>query len=214
MTWKVLPRIPPRDSSSRCTATASLVLWPWGGLYQPAPNYEGLKAIGDKLASFNGYQSCQPTDCLYAASGGSDDWAYGVLGIPAFTFEIGQSFMPPYREIDSQQWPENKPAFIYAARIARTPYQTITGPDSYGAASPVTGHLAFLEVTLDDSANGNHTIAGGEYSIDVPIWENPQETTPLVAADGAFDSETETAVATLNVSGLSTAVIWCTSGRG
>ncbi len=151
---------------------SELVLWPWGYLYEPAPNRDGLKAIGDKLASFNGYLSCQPTACLYAASGASDDWAYGELGIPAFTFEVGRQFMPPYSEIDAVQWPDNKPAFIYAARIARTPYLTALGPDSRAAEATAGIGVVDLQVVLDDTDTGNATIVTGEYSIDLPFWDD------------------------------------------
>lgn len=179
---------------------SELVLWPWGGFYQPAPNRDGLKAIGDKLASFNGYWSCQPTECLYAANGASDDWAYGALGIPAFTFEVGTEFMPPYYEIDAYQWPENKPAWVYAARIARTPYLTVLGPDSQEAT--VVSETQTASVILDDSDTGNNTIAGAEYSIGKPFWDPAHVAKPLTAVDGAFDSPTETASASLDVSGV------------
>ena len=45
-----------------------LILWPWGHLAVDAPNKADLQAIGDKLATFNGYRSCQSAawDCLYA----------------------------------------------------------------------------------------------------------------------------------------------------
>jgi len=45
---------------------SNLVLWPWGHLYTDAPNRADLQAIGDKLATFNGYRSCQAAayDCL------------------------------------------------------------------------------------------------------------------------------------------------------
>ncbi|KAA3665421.1 MAG: hypothetical protein DWQ04_00695, partial [Chloroflexi bacterium] len=107
---------------------SELVLWPWGHTSVDAPNRTGLQAIGDKLAALNGYTSCSPTTCLYAASGTSDDWAYGELGVPAFTFEVGTQFLPPYNEIDAIQWPDNGPALQYAAKIARNPYQLVRGP--------------------------------------------------------------------------------------
>jgi hypothetical protein len=43
---------------------SELVLWPWGYTFAAAPNRTGLKAIGDKLAGYNGYTSCQPSSCL------------------------------------------------------------------------------------------------------------------------------------------------------
>jgi len=181
---------------------SNLVLWPWGHLNETAPNYTDLKAIGDKLAGFNGYQSCQATTCLYTAGGATDDWAYAELGIPAFTFEIGDSFMPPYEEIDARQWPENRPALLYAARIARTPYQTVHGPDALEVS--VGGYEPFLRVTatIDDSANGNRPIAAAVYSIDTPPWREGAQPISLGPTDANFDSPVEAVTGSINTTSL------------
>ncbi len=175
---------------------SDLILWPWGHLYVDAPNKTDLKAIGDKLATFNGYRSCQAAawDCLYAAAGATDDWAYGELGIPAFTFEIGGEFMPLYEEIDGEQWPENRPALLYAAKLARTPYQTIRGPDALDLRVTAPGPLRELTAAINGSRNGNRPIAAAVYTLDVPPWQPEAMPTPLSAADGAFDSPTERVV--------------------
>jgi hypothetical protein len=168
----------------------NLVLWPWG--YEnggPAPNRPELKAIGDKLASFSGSLSCQPTECLYAASGTTDDWAYGELGIPAFTFEVGNQFMPPYQAIDAVQWPAFGPAFVYAARIARAPYQLAFGPDALSVeADAQDGNLS---ATMTDADNGQRPVVSAEYAIDVPFWVPGAQPVPMQAADGAFDEVEE-----------------------
>lgn len=180
-----------------------LVLWPWGALYEDAPNRPGLQAIGDKLASFNGYLSCQPTECLYAASGASDDWAYGELGIPAFTFEVGDEFMPNYSAIDAVQWPENRPAFVYAARIARAPYQLALGPDSMDATvTNGTDATATASVIFEELNTGGDVIIAAEVAIDRPFWDSQAAPLPMTAADGSFDSPVETATATLDLAGL------------
>jgi len=168
-----------------------MVLWPWGDRDSDAPNKSGLQAIGDKLASFNGYVSCQAGPCLYPTSGASDDWAYGVLGIPAYTFEIGGSFMPPFSEIEQRQWPDNGPALLYAAKIARTPYMTARGPVVHqpvvtGDTSPLT-----LTATVDDATSGGHWIGGAIATIDTPPWVEGVATIPLEAADGTFDGAVE-----------------------
>ena len=178
---------------------SDLILWPWGHLYVDAPNKAGLKAIGDKLATFNGYRSCQAAawDCLYAAAGATDDWAYGELGIPAYTFEIGgesDGFMPDYSIIDLNQWPENRPALLYAAKLARTPYQTIHGPDVLDLRVTAPGPLRELTALIDATTNSGRPIAAAVYSLDVPPWEAEVMPVPLSAADGAFDSPTERVV--------------------
>lgn len=182
---------------------SNLVLWPWGNIEVPAPNKVGLKAIGDKLATFNGYLSCQPSACLYLTSGSSDDWAYGELGVPAFTFEIGDQFMPPYSEIDNDQWPRNGPAFVYGAKLARAPYQLIHGPDVTDLQIVEKGPELTIEARINDQFNGNNKITAAVYSIDVPPWDSKAELMPLAAADGTWNSANEMAAGTIDLSGLS-----------
>jgi uncharacterized repeat protein (TIGR01451 family) len=181
---------------------SNLVLWPWGNRNAPAPNMKDLKAIGDKFSTYNNYQSCQPTQCLYLTTGSSDDWAYGELGIPAFTFEVGNQFMPPYTEIDERQWPDNRPAFLYAAKIARSPYTTVHGPDVLDPV--VTGDLPVMTIaaTVADWANGGNSITAAAYSVDVPPWQAGAKLFPLTAVDGSFDSEVEAVNGAANLSGL------------
>ncbi|MCP5096272.1 MAG: peptidase M14 [Chloroflexi bacterium] len=184
---------------------SELVLWPWAHVNQPAPNRTELAAIGDKLATFNGYTSCQPTDCLYAASGTSDDFAYGTLGIPAFTFEVGTQFMPPFNEIDDIQWPENAPAFQYAAKIARNPYELIYGPDVLTiTTTAVSTTTLTITTTLDDSNNGNQPIAAASYTINTPFWVTGAISNTLTAVDAAFDNPVETATAVIDLTTLET----------
>ncbi|NLF37988.1 hypothetical protein GX586_00995, partial [bacterium] len=93
---------------------SELVLWPWGYGSAVAPNNAGLQRIGQKFTTYNSYTP-QKASQLYYASGDSVDWAYGALGIPAYTFECGTTFIPPYGQVDSDQWPRNFPALVYAA---------------------------------------------------------------------------------------------------
>jgi carboxypeptidase T len=178
------------------------VLWPWGHALTPAPNADGLRAIGARLAAFNGYLACQAGPCLYQASGTTDDWAYGELGIPAFTFELGMEFMPPYAEIDADQWPRNGPALQYAARIARAPYLTVQGPEVTELATAVTpdGRLR-LTATIDDRANGGDALAGAVYALNLPFWAAGAAPRPLTAVDGAFDSAVEEVTAVIDLDG-------------
>jgi hypothetical protein len=183
-----------------------LILRPWGYSENPTPNHEGLKAIGDKLASFNGYFSCQASNCLYTASGTTDDWAYGELGIPAFTYEIGRHFIPDYSEIDEIQWPANLPSFLYAARILQTPYETILGPDVYGVEGAVSieENSVVISAVIDDSEHGGDQIMAASFSIDLPYWASGAITQPLSAVDGNLDSKVEAVSAKISVDDLST----------
>jgi hypothetical protein len=181
-----------------------LFLWPWGHTTAPAPNRVDLKAIGDKFGTYNEYVSCQPTACLYASGGASDDWAYGELGIPAFTFELGKSFMPPISEVENVQWPENGPALQYAAKIARTPYLTVRGPDTHDiqTIASADGKSVTVTAVVDDGANGNQSIAGAEWSVDTPFWVPGTPTTGTAAGDGTFDETIEVVTAVIDTTGL------------
>jgi PKD repeat protein len=183
-------------------SAAGLVLWPWGFTASPAPNMVGLQDIGDKFATYNGYTSCQPPLCLYAVNGSSDDWVYGELGAPSFTFEVGFDFMPPYSEVDAIQWPDNGPAFQYAAKIARTPYQSVRGPDALSLNVITTTNTVTLTATLDDSDNGNQTINAAVYQLDTPYWSSGAISETLTASDGNFNSQVEGVTAVIDTAGL------------
>jgi len=185
---------------------SNLVLWPWGHAGTPAPNSTGLSAIGRKFATYNGYTP-QQSYGLYPTDGTTDDWCYGELGVPSFTFEIGgygDGFYPPCSRYDALIQP-NIPAFFYAAKIADTPYRTVHGPDAKSvSADPDAfnpGDVLTLSATIDDSQNGGQTIAAAEYFIDTPGDEGTG--TPMTAADGAFDSVSENVTATVGTTGLS-----------
>jgi carboxypeptidase T len=180
---------------------SELVLWPWGYTPVQAPNRDQLKAIGDKLATYNGYLSCQPSVCLYVASGTSDDWAYGALGIPAFTYEVGTSFMPPYSQIDDVQWPDNGPSLQYAAKIARTPYLTAFGPDSLDIEAEV-GATGVMTVTavIDDSDNGSNPITTAAAYVATPHWMTGTVTHTLALVNQGVPGPVEAVVGTIDIS--------------
>jgi hypothetical protein len=180
---------------------SELVLWPWGNTTNPAPNMSGLKAIGDKLATYNGYTSCQPPLCLYVVSGTSDDFAYGTLGIPAFTIEVGTQFMPPFSQIASIQWPGNGPALQYAAKIARQPYKLSGGPDALNLVAVKNGTNVTISGVIDDQKNGNNPVRKAAYFIDTPYWKGGTLTL-MQAVDGSFNTSTEAVTATFSTIGL------------
>ncbi len=187
-------------------ANAGLVMWPWGHTATVAPNGAELQLIGRKLASYNGLDPVQAIE-LYPTSGGSRDYAYGELGIASFTFEVGVAsgicggFFPAFGCLDGGTgggfWPQNLPAFLYASKLARTPYQTVQGPTpealSAWRAWPVPNQYA-LRATFDEQLNGGQNITAAEYYVGTPPWRGgtPQ---PMTALDGSFNSPGEVAVA-------------------
>ncbi len=176
---------------------SNLVLWPWGHTYDDAPNAAQLARLGRTMAAFNGYTPQQASD-LYPAAGTNDNWAYGELGIAAYTFEIGSSydgFYPLCSRYDALVEP-NLDALFYAARVARAPYQLPFGPDVLRihkpapAIAPLHAGIAF-SATLGYRGWSGTTIIRAEAYVDVLPWEGGTAI-PLTPVDGAFDTSDET----------------------
>jgi hypothetical protein len=208
---------------------SNLVLLPWGWQEcnsqacppnQQAPNDIGLRSLAFRMSYFNGYETGQPSEVLYAASGGTDDWAYGALGIASYTFEVGpesgtcSGFMPAYTCQDSLFWPKNRDALIYAAKSARQPYTLSLGPTTITPTLSLTTTVAGIPISLtapiNDSTYGDfginppasQAIAQAEYYLDTPPWASGTAL-PMSAQDGTFNSASEVASAAIDTTGLS-----------
>ena len=194
---------------------SELVLWPWGFTASPAPNGTALQTLGRKFAYFNGYTPEQSYG-LYPTDGTTDDFAYGELGLAAYTFEIGTAFFQSCSYFENTIVPENIPALLYAAKVVRTPYLTPSGPDALNltlsSTTVAAGEPISLTATINDTRYNNsegteptQNIAAAEYYVDVPPWV----TTPAPAAypmaplDGAFNQPVENVRATIDTSSLS-----------
>jgi hypothetical protein len=103
---------------------AGMNLFPWGWTNTHSPNDAALRRIASRMSQLNGYRSGQPGEILYNASGTSDDWSYGVLGIASFTIEAAScgSFTPAYSCTDTD-FTKNLPVLMYVASIANAPYR-------------------------------------------------------------------------------------------
>jgi len=175
-----------------------LVLWPWGWTDFPAPNDSELEVLGAKLAFFNAYHPQQSSQ-LYATTGDSADFAYGELGVPAYTFELGKDFFQDCETFEAVILPDNLTALLYAFKAARLPYQNPSGPDSLDlAVNPainLPGGTVTVTFVADDTrrtgAASAETISAARYSIDAPSWVDGSAVLPLDAADGSFDSSSE-----------------------
>jgi carboxypeptidase T len=102
---------------------AGMNLFPWGWTTKDSANDAALNKIATRMSQLNGYQHGQPGDILYTASGTSDDWSYGELGIASFTTELAScgSFTPAY-SCTATDWAKNLPVLMYLAGIAKAPY--------------------------------------------------------------------------------------------
>jgi carboxypeptidase T len=191
-----------------------LVLWPWGYTSEPAPNAAGLQTLGRKLAFFNGYIP-QQSIWLYPTNGTTIDFAYGELGLPAYTFELGNAFFESCSAFENDILPANLPALVYAAKAARLPYMEPSGPDVVQVtALPTTlraGESLQITARLDDTRFSGlegqeavQNIAAAEYYINLPPWSPAASGAgiPLAPLDGLFDSPVEDAAAQVDTSGL------------
>lgn len=199
-----------------------LVLWPWGFTSSPAPNATALQTLGRKLAYFNGYLPEQSV-ALYPTDGTTQDWAYGELGLAAYIMEVGTWFFQDCDTFERTILPDNLSALIYAAKAARTPYQTPAGPDvvnlSISPTEVMPGGSALLTAEVDDtrynSQNGSEPvqeIAAAEYYLDVPPWVTnpPAIAQPMAASDGVFDEPVEPVQAAVDTSSLGAGrhIVW------
>ena len=193
---------------------SNLVLWPWGWTHDAAPNQAQLQTLGRKFAYFNDYLPEQ-SSALYRTTGDTTDWAYGELGIPAYTFELGESFFQSCSDLP-QIREENLEALFYAAKVARTPYITASGPDvlnlNVSPGEVARAEITQLTATVDDTCYNNingvepiQNVAAAEYYIDVPPWETGTTPVagPLTALDGGWDAAIEGVEASIDTLGLS-----------
>jgi carboxypeptidase T len=194
---------------------ADEILWPFG-FGTTAPNDAQLETIARKMAYYNGFN---PTGFLYTVDGSTDDWTYGKFGVAAFTFEVGPDygscggFFPAYGCIDGIDgmtrdfWAEQRPAFIFAHKIARTPYITSYGPDTQNVVvtpdSVPQGTPVALTANVADHRYGGDPlkpIAAAEYFFDAPGAEGTG--IAMSPTDGAWDETNEDVQATADTSGL------------
>ena len=203
---------------------SDLVLLPWGWVEcdtqpcpadQRAPNDAGLRSLGFRMSYFNGYDTGMPSELLYAASGTTDDYTYGMFGVASFTYEIGPfsgtcgGFRPEYDCQDDLFWPQNRDALMYAAVTAREPYSMSHGPSVTLVTDTITDTGVELMARVDDSVYGNNgsdrpliqAIQAVEYSIDQPPW-SAAAATAFVPVDGTFDTAEEEASTLIEFAGL------------
>ena len=190
------------------------VLYPWGwNDVQVAPNATQLATLGRKFGFYNNYEVCQAADCYYIASGGTDDYAYGTLGIPGYTFEVGTSFFQDCSTFQNDILPRNLPALKYAFKAARQPYKDPAGPEAYevevSRGTVTQGESVTLNAKTDDArydSNGygtepSQSVTAARYTIDTPSWKGGA-TAAMAAADGAFNSSAEDVTASIDTASL------------
>lgn len=187
-----------------------LVLWPWGFVRQAAPNDVQLRTLGRKLAYWNGYTPYQSIG-LYPTDGAGTDYAYGHLGVAAYTLELGRQFFQSCDSFESAILPHNLPALRYAAKVARAPYQIPAGPDSHSlslsAQSVLSGTRVILRATIDDTRyQGDEpaqAIVAAEWSAGTPPGQAGSRASAMSVSDGEWDSTRENVEALIDTTGWS-----------
>jgi carboxypeptidase T len=188
---------------------SQLVLWPWGFTTTNSGNHTAFRTLGRKMAFFNNYTPQRAVD-LYVTNGTTDDFAYGELGVAAYTIELGTAFFQSCSSFESTVFPNNMAALLYSAKVARTPYQTPSGPEalslSLSSASVVRGQPVQISATLNDGRynNSNGTeptqaIAGGTVYLGAP-WAGTPPSAAMTARDGTFNSTSEIVDGTIDTS--------------
>lgn len=170
-----------------------LILFPWGWSSSPSPNRTGLETLARKLAYPLGYRACQAgaDNCLYQTDGTTDDWAYGELGIAAFTYELGTRFFQSCTDFEESIYPPAldslRTAFLHAAQ----PYRLAAGPES--VALTVTTALTAAHISLVADATrympgdlplGEEPVTAARVALNAAPWDPAQPTWSLSLAGG------------------------------
>lgn len=111
---------------------AELILYPWGGIYEPVENEKDRKVfmvMAKKMATLTGYRDKQSSD-LYAATGDATDWTYGNRGVFSFTIELSPSSgwrggFYPGTSIIEKTVKDNIAAANYLLSVTDNPYKVI-----------------------------------------------------------------------------------------
>ncbi len=197
-------------------SAAKLVLWPWGDSTATAPNGPAMRTFGRRMAWFNSYSPEQSVE-LYATDGATDDTMYGLLGAPAYTFELGVAFFESCTTFQNTTLPQNLAALRYTARNLQAPYKLPAGPDttavSVSPASVAAGATVTVTATVDDSrfnqTNGTEAvqnIASAAAYVDATPWQAGAVPVAMSASDGSFNASSEVVRATINTTGLAPGV--------
>ena len=190
-----------------------LLFYPWEHTSYPAPNRDELRRLGRKLGYFPDYKVCNPELCMYRFDGSATDFAYGTLGVAAFTYELGTAFFQQCPYFESHIADQILDSLVYAAKTARRPYQLPAGPDVTGASADPPRLLPGKEVTLTATADDTRSAGSGSdtepaqpisaarFSVGAPSWLATTFET-LQPLDGEYDSTVESLTGSLDTTGL------------
>lgn len=189
-----------------------LVLFPWEATTANSANHAQLETLGRKFGFYNQYTVCQ--DCLSATAGTTVDVAYGVYGVAAYTFELGNNFFESCAGFESTIAPDNLNALIFGAKASRRPYLEPAGPEAFELALSASSVAPGTPLTITARLSDNRFFSGGQgtepsqniaaafFSIDTPIWNNLTPN-PMNPVDGGFNAVSEQVQASIDTTALS-----------
>ena len=189
------------------------VLWSWGftTTQPPEPNGSQLYSLGRKYGFYANYRPQHGS--FSTVDGATKDFAYGTLGIPGFTIELGTTFFESCTVFENDILQANLNALLYMAKASRAPYLLPAGPEPYAVAvnpSAVEGgDLVVLTATVDDTRfttlNGtepSQPILSAQAYVDTPPWQDGASAIPMSASDGVFNAVAENVELLLDTSSL------------
>lgn len=195
------------------------ILFPWGWTQTPAPNSTALQTLARKFGYYTSYPACQSgaPGCIYLTDGTTDDFAYGELGVAAFTFEIGNAFFEQCAAFESTIITPTLASLTYAAKAAILPYRAPSGPEVIDISLSVSGTIAAGQiVTLTATADDTRFYSGGygaepvqpiqamRYSVGQPSWITGTVTVMMTPTHGVFATPVESAFAHIDTRDLPT----------
>ena len=180
-------------------SSGQLILYPWGFTSDSAPNESQLQTLARKLGFFTLHFPMQGTD-FDLADGVSDDFGYSEMGIAAFTLELGTEFFEDCSYFEETILPRNMASLYYAAKVARTPYMTPSGPNvvdgslslsegewpavvTAGASVTLTATLSDSQFNNDNGVEPTQSVVSAEYYIDTPPWVAAPVPVPFTMVD-------------------------------
>ena len=203
-------------------SNAALILWPWGDTSNDSPNVTELTTFGRRIAYFNGYTPEQSNE-LYFTDGTTDDSMYGLLGVASYTIETnGFDFFEDCATFEANTWPTNLAALRYIGRNLHAPYVLPAGPDTVdvevsadlvvpGDTVAVTAHIDSSRFNQSNGSQPVNDIFSASLYEDVLPWDT-DAVEPMTAADGAFDSPVETAIANVVAGGAGRHFVYVQAG--
>lgn len=181
------------------------VLFPWGWSSLPTANATALQTLARKFGFYLGYNACQSGagGCFYQTDGATDDFAYGDLGLPGYTFELGTWFFESCDYYESEIVDDALAGLRFAFKTAQSPYRSPAGPEVI-TMSPlsitVTAGSPFSITALADdtrSYGGSHgsdpaqPIQAARTTIDTPPWPASAIPIPIQPSGTGFDQAQE-----------------------